>query len=498
MRRIIFISGLVIVAAVGGLVAGLILASGSGNKFAGSGGTLSTTGPHAVPAGNAMAVKTSPKRKILYYWDPMVGPSSISPKPGISSMGMALIPVYAPSSGAGTPGEVTVDPAMVQDMGIQTAPVTLGTLVHPVRVVGYLRTPAPGRYSITIRASGWIGKLFATTNGTTVKKGARLFTLYSPAILAAEEELIAAQKALAAARKIADRSAIRDTRELVQSVELRLYYLAVGWPQIKKIARTLKPVEYVTFYSPTDGVLTDIKVHQKSQITAGTTAMRVDTLSTLWLDAYVYENQLPWIHMGQHVAARIAAFPGHTFDGKIIFIDAFENPRNHTTAVRIELPNARNELRPGMYALADIHTTPFKHAILIPRRAVINSGTGEVTFVEISHGHFDPVPVRTGLSGGIGMRHVLQVLSGVGPGQKVVTSGQFMIDVESQLNEIKSRFMPKVPTTAAATSPNKSTPTTPDAGEGPPGGSTDGAAKPAAMPKGMKMPVTKPNSALSQ
>ncbi len=498
MRRIIFISGLVIVAAVGGLVAGLILASGSGNKFAGSGGTLSTTGPHAVPAGNAMAVKTSPKRKILYYWDPMVGPSSISPKPGISSMGMALIPVYAPSSGAGTPGEVTVDPAMVQDMGIQTAPVTLGTLVHPVRVVGYLRTPAPGRYSITIRASGWIGKLFATTNGTTVKKGARLFTLYSPAILAAEEELIAAQKALAAARKIANHSAIRDTRELVQSVELRLYYLAVGWPQIKKIARTLKPVEYVTFYSPTDGVLTDIKVHQKSQITAGTTAMRVDTLSTLWLDAYVYENQLPWIHMGQHVAARIAAFPGHTFDGKIIFIDAFENPRNHTTAVRIELPNARNELRPGMYALADIHTTPFKHAILIPRRAVINSGTGEVTFVEISHGHFDPVPVRTGLSGGIGMRHVLQVLSGVGPGQKVVTSGQFMIDVESQLNEIKSRFMPKVPTTAAATSPNKSTPTTPDAGEGPPGGSTDGAAKPAAMPKGMKMPVTKPNSALSQ
>ena len=491
MRRIIFISGLVIVAAVAGLVAGLMLASGSANKSAGSAGIRSTSGAPSVSPENAMAVKDAPKRKILYYWVPMVGPSSISPKPGISSMGMALIPVYATQSRTTTAGEVRVDPAMVQNMGIQTGLVTLGPLIHPVRVVGYLRTPALGRYSITIRASGWIGKLFATTNGTSVKKGAKLFTLYSPAILAAEEELIAAQKSLLAARKIADSSAVRDTRELVRSVELRLYYLAVGWPQIKKIERTLKPVEYITFYSPTDGVLTDIKVHQKSQITAGTTAMRIDTLSTLWLDAYVYENQLPWIRAGQHVAARIAAFPGHTFDGKIIFIDAFENPQNHTTSVRIELPNTRKELRPGMYALADIHTTPFKHAILIPRRAVINSGTGEVTFVEISHGHFDPVAVRTGLSGGIGMRHVLQVLSGVGPGQKVVTSGQFMIDVESQLNEIKSRFMPKMPTIANAPSPKNAMPAPSDAQKNSPGGPSGRAIKPAAMPKGMKMPAKK-------
>ncbi len=498
MRRSIIIAGLVILAAVAGLAAGLFLASGFGKKSAGSAGITSTSRASAVSVGKIVAVKTRSKRKILYYWDPMVGPSSISPKPGISSMGMALIPVYAPQTGAAMAGAVLVDPAMVQNMGIQTSRVTVGPLVHPVRVVGYLRAPAPDRYSITIRVGGWIGKLFATTNGTFVKKGAKLFTLYSPRIVAAEEELVAAQNSLVAARKTADASAIRDARELVGSVEMRLHYLGVSLPQIKSVERSLTALKYITFSSPANGVLTDIKVYQKSRLNAGVTAMRVENLSTLWMDAYVYENQLPWIRMGQRVAARIAAFPGHTFDGKIIFIDALENPQNHSTAVRIELPNARAELRPGMYALADIHTTPFKHAILIPRRAVINTGTGEVTFVEISHGHFDPVKVRTGLSGGIGLRHVLQVLSGVGPGQKVVTSGQFMIDVESQLNEIKSRFMPKVPDAASARPRIRTTSARADAPKKPLGGSPAGAAKTAAMPKGMKMPATHPHSALPQ
>ncbi len=436
VRRILLMIFLVLAVGGGGFFAGLFLAK----RFAAApGGAVRTAGGQSAAAAGKKRTASHP-RKILYWWDPMVGPASISPQPGLSSMGMPLIPVYAPASSASVAGQVRVNPAMVQDMGIQTARVTLGSLTHPVRAVGSLRVAAPQRYSITIRAGGWIGKLYATTNGAEIRKGQKLFTLYSPRIVTAEDELIAAQKSLRAARKTAVRSAESDARELVRSVELRLAYLGVNDAQIKQVEKTLHAPTYVNFYSPAAGVLLDVKVRQKSRLNAGATAMRIENFSTLWLDSYVYENQLPWIRMGQRVTATIAAFAGKTFSGKIIFIAPYENPYNHTTAIRIVLDNSSHKLRPGMYALADIRTEPVMRTMLVPRRAVINTGTGELVFVEISRGHFDPVTVKTGLRGEHGM---VQVLSGLGPGQRVVTSGQFMIDVESRLNQIKARFMPK-------------------------------------------------------
>ena len=401
VRRILLMIFLVLAVGGGGFFAGLFLAK----RFAAApGGAVRTAGGQSAAAAGKKRTASHP-RKILYWWDPMVGPASISPQPGLSSMGMPLIPVYAPASSASVAGQVRVNPAMVQDMGIQTARVTLGSLTHPVRAVGSLRVAAPQRYSITIRAGGWIGKLYATTNGAEIRKGQKLFTLYSPRIVTAEDELIAAQKSLRAARKTAVRSAESDARELVRSVELRLAYLGVNDAQIKQVEKTLHAPTYVNFYSPAAGVLLDVKVRQKSRLNAGATALRIENFSTLWLASYVYENLY-----------------------------------NHTTAIRIVLDNSSHKLRPGMYALADIRTEPVVRTILVPRRAVINTGTGELTFVEISRGHFDPVTVKTGLRGDHGL---VQVLSGLGPGQRVVTSGQFMIDVESQLNQIKARFMPK-------------------------------------------------------
>ena len=475
MRRTLSLSLAVVVALAIGLALGLWLGGARHNtSTARQSNRLS---PHGTTMSQAAAAK--PKRKVLYWWDPMVGPASISPKPGISSMGMALIPVYAPASGASIPGEVRVGPAMVQDMGIQTQEVTIGALSRLVRTVGYLRVPAPQRYSVTIRTGGWIGKLYATTNGAMIRKGQKLFTLYSPSIVAAENELIAAQQSLLAARKTGNVGVIRDTRGLRTSVEMRLDYLGVSKSQVKEIEHSARPITFVHFYSPAAGYLVDVKVQQKSRIDAGVTALRIENLKSLWLDTYIYENQIPWVHIGQSVTARIAAFPGQTFTGKIIFIDPFENPISHTVAVRVVLDNASHDLRPGMYALANIRTQPAQHAILAPRSAIINTGTGELAFVEISRGHFDPVTVKTGLNGEHG---TVQILSGLGPSQKVVTSGQFMIDVESQLNQVKARFMPKLskgkPTAPAhAPKPNGPQTVTPPA-----------TTKPATtMPKGMKM-----------
>lgn len=450
--RILLTVWMVVLFGVAGVFVGLILGGGHHQARPASAIAAPADGVHTTTA-PAVSSTTKPKRKILYWWDPMVGASSISPKPGISSMGMALVPVYAPSGDSNNPGQVHVDPAMVQNMGFQTGSVTLGALTKHVRTVGTLQVAAPDRVAITMRTDGWIGKLFATTNGTAVRRGQPLFTLYSPTIVAAEQELVAAQKMVAMAKKSADSQAIGQARELVQAISMRLKFLGVNHATIQTVLKTLKPDVYVTFSSPASGILADVKVQQKSPISAGMTVMRIDDLSTLWLNTYVYENQLPWIAMKQRVVARIAAFPGRKFTGRIVFIDPLENPENHTITVRVALDNSEGKLRPGMFALADILTRPVKHAILVPRRAVINTGTDELVFIETSHGHFDPVKVTTGLVGAHGL---VQVLSGLGPGQKVVTSGQFMIDVESRYNQIKARYLPKttVAKPAAGTMPN--------------------------------------------
>ncbi len=438
MRLRLITTGLVgIICAIFGFMLAIVLQSALGHAV--GGGVAGQSKPNKTAELSATK-KAVPKRKILYWWDSMVGASSISPKPGISSMGMPLKPVYAPSSESNNPGQVHVDPAMVQNMGIQTGLVTLGALTRRVRTVGTLQVAAPKRVAITVRADGWIGKLFATTNGQIIRRGQPLFTLYSPKIVAAEQELVAAQKMVSMAGKGADRQAIGQARELVRSVSMRLKFLGVNQVTIQRVLKTLKPEVYVTFTSPANGILAEIKVQQKSPITAGMTVMRVDDLSTLWLNTYVYENQLPWIAMKQRVVASIAAFPGKQFTGRIIFIDPLENPENHTITVRVALDNSDGMLRPGMFALVDVLTSPLKHTILVPRRAVINTGTGELVFIETSHGHFDPVKVTTGLVGAHGL---VQVISGLGPGQKVVTSGQFMIDVESQYSQLKARFLPK-------------------------------------------------------
>ena len=464
MKRIILPIALLILGGIAGLLAGLILAGNFAARMPKSGVLTASTASAKNFVTAVAAVKK--KRKILYYWDPMVGPSSISHKPGIGSMGMPLIPVYASGTVTSTPGEVHVDPAMVQNMGVQTAKVTLGALVHVVRTVGLVRTAAPLRYDITMRTGGWIGKLYATTNGATIRKGQKLFTLYSPRIVAAEDELVAAQKAVSRIRKTAHPTAIRPALQLRHSVELRLRYLGVDRAQINQVEKTLHALTYVTFHSPVNGQLIDVQARQKSRINAGATVMRIEKLAMLWLDTYVYENQLPWIHMGQRVTATLPAFPGRTFEGAVVFIDPYENPQTHTTIVRIVLKNATGKLRAGMYALADIHTPPVAHALLAPNRAIIHTGTGELAFVEISRGHFDPVRVSTGLRGDHGL---VQVLSGLKPGQKVVTSGQFLIDVESQMTEVTARFMNKTP---AATNPAAAKPSF---------------ARPAQLPPGMKL-----------
>jgi Cu(I)/Ag(I) efflux system membrane fusion protein len=370
------------------------------------------------------------QRKILYYWDPMLGPSSISQKPGKSAMGMDLVPVYADEQSGGP--AVTIDATIVQNMGVRTALVARGPLQKSVRAVGMLEVPEPGQHDVNLKINGWIKKLYANQEGMHVHKGEPLFDLYSPDLLIAEQELIGALKSFKALDPKASESLRSEARELVDSAKQKLRLWDIADEDIEAIAAADRPPDSVPFRSPADGDVIDKTVVEGSAVQAGMKIMRIEEHTKLWLDAQVYENDIALVALGQRVTATVDAQPGKTYSGPITFIYPHLDHMTRTATVRITLDNSNHELRPGMFATANIATTPISDAVWVPREAVIDTGTRQIAFVALPEGHFEPRKVRVGL---MGDDDRVQILEGLAPGETVVTSGQFLLDVESRTTE---------------------------------------------------------------
>jgi RND family efflux transporter MFP subunit len=401
----------------------------------------------ASPAGN----QGKPARKIRYYWDPMLGPSSIADKPGKSAMGMDLVPVYEDEAlGAGTESsggpEVRVESAVVQNMGIRMSEVTRGPLIKSIRTVGVLRVPEPNQHDLALKINGWIERLYADTEWMHVKRGEALYEVYSPDLQVASEELIGAMRALHAIDPAAPDEVRRQGQALVDSARQKLRLWDVDDEQIDKIAKATVAPPTVLFYSPFNGDVTDKMVMHGSNFQAGAKLIRIEDRSTLWLEAVVYEDQISMLAIGQEVQATVAGMPGKVFKGKISFIYPRIDPATRTVTVRVVLDNADLQLIPGQYVTADIVTRPVADAIQVPREAVIDTGTRQIAFVVRSPGQFDPVEVHMGLVGDDGR---VQVISGLEVGQSVVTSGQFLLDVESRTTEAINKLR-SAPTTQPA------------------------------------------------
>jgi RND family efflux transporter MFP subunit len=372
------------------------------------------------------------QKKIAYWWDPMLGPPSISNHPGKSAMGMDLVPVYESEISAGP--SIRIDPTVVQNMGVTTAPVVRGPLTATVRAVGVLQTPEPALHDVTLRISGYIEKLYADTEGMSVSKGDPLFELYSPDLQLAEQELIGAEQNLKALDANANQTAREDAQNLVESAEQKLRFWDVAERDIDTIAAAAQAPKTVPFRSPTDGDVVDKMVVDGSAVQAGMKVMRIEDHSRLWLDAQVYESQIPMVKIGEEVNATMDSVPGRTFSGKVMFIYPHVDHMSRTELVRTTLNNSDHQLKPGMYATAEIMTQPAPDAILAPREAVIDTGTKQIVFVmdPNSAGHFEPRNVRVGMSGD---DDKVQIVEGLAPGDQVVTSGQFLMDVESRTTE---------------------------------------------------------------
>ncbi len=440
MRRRISLGGVFVAVVV---VVGLSLVAGYR-----AGAQQARTADNPRPPAAAMAA-----HKIKYYWDPMLGPSSISDKPGVSAMGMDLVPVFDDGNGAADVGEVRIDPAVVQNMGIRTAVATRGSLTQTIRTVGVLRVPEPAIHEVSLRVSGWIERLYADQEGMHVKAGDPLFAVYSPDLQVAADELISAQKSVAALDPAAAAPVRAEVTAMAESAKRKLWLWGVADQDIDAIAKSSAAPKSVVFRSPADGEITEKMVVDGSSVQAGMKLMRIEDRCRLWLDAVVYEGQMSAIALGQKVEATTDSLPGRTFRGTVTFISPRIDPATQTETIRAVLDNSDLALAPGTYVTVNVSTRPLDDVVMVPREAVIDTGVRQVAFVTKSDGHFTPVEVRLGASGD---KDRVQVVQGLSAGDVVVSSGQFLMDVESRTNEAINKLTSARPaeTVALAAAPS--------------------------------------------
>ncbi|MBC7944490.1 MAG: efflux RND transporter periplasmic adaptor subunit [Burkholderiales bacterium] len=366
------------------------------------------------------------EKKILYWHDPMV-PQQKFDKPGKSPfMDMQLVPVYADgSSGEADDGSITISPRVVQNIGVRTAPVETGTFSRQVNTVGTVAFDERGIEVVESRASGWVEKLYVKAENDPVRRGQLLAEIYAPDLLAAQEEYLLALKIAGDADD-----------SLAQAARSRLSLLGLTEAQIRALEKTRKPQRRVAFYSPIDGIVAKLGVRQGMAVNPGMVMFNLVDLSTVWVNAEIVEAQAAWITEGKAVEARVPALPGKTFHGKVAYITPEVMRETRTLIARIVLDNPNLRLKPGMYADLTLSGGENKNTLLVPTEAVIKTGKRSLIILAMGEGKFKPAEVTTGMEAD-GKTEIQQ---GLEQGQRVVASGQFLIDSESSLRTALDRL----------------------------------------------------------
>jgi Cu(I)/Ag(I) efflux system membrane fusion protein/cobalt-zinc-cadmium efflux system membrane fusion protein len=368
----------------------------------------------------------SGERKILYWRAPM-DPNEIYDKPGKSKMGMDLVPVYEDETG-GT-GLVSIDPIVVQNMNVKTAVVESKSLSSKVITNGILTTNEKSEYIVTTRVNGWIENLYINYTGQHVAKGEKLMDIYSPELVAAQQELITALNYQDAV-KGSGYNDVRDSGdELLKNAIRKLELLQLSDKDIERLKETKEVKTYVTLYAQNSGTVLEKNILDGQKIMAGAPLLRIADLSMLWLTADIYEHELSKVKEGSQAEIKFGYLPGKTYKGKVSFIYPTLDPKTRTAKIRIDVNNSRNELKPAMFANVIISGKAFGVNPVVPENAVLRGGRKDLVILALGNGKFKPQEITLGeYSDGY-----YQVLSGLSAGSVVVTSAQFLIDSESNL-----------------------------------------------------------------
>lgn len=386
--------------------------------------------PLAIVASTKAADQASAgEGKILYYQDPM-HPWYRSDKPGIApDCGMKLVPVYA-SEAPLPPGGVQISPARQQQMGVTTAKAEYRTVDRVVRATGQVDIDETRVASVSTKVSGWVQKVFVDSTFQYVTQGEPLFTVYSPDLLAAQQEYLLALKA----RKTLGQSSILEVNadgvSLLDAARMKLSLLDVTPDQIHALETTGKPAREVTVYSPAVGHVRERKVFPNQYVTPETELYKIVDHSSMWIYAEVHEPDIPDVSEGQEAVVTSEALPGQKLKGRVSFIQPHLMEETRTERVRMEFPNPSMKLEPGMFVNVEFHRG-LGRRLTVPVDAVLDSGTHQRVFVDRGKGVFEPRTVTVGSRSG----DYAVILSGLRAGELVVTRANFLIDSESNLRE---------------------------------------------------------------
>ena len=384
--------------------------------------------PSVAPAGKAAA-----DRKVLYWYDPMY-PKSKFDKPGKSPyMDMQLVPKYADE--AADDGTVKISPRVVQNLGVRTAEAKMGSLDRRFEGVGSIAYNERGVVQLQSRAAGFVEKLHARAPLDAVKKGAPLVEIFYPEWAGAQEEYL-----------LLRRHASVEMKAIAAAARQRLALLGMSEAEIAAVEREGKARARFTVTSPISGVIAELGVREGMTVMAGAPLFRIVDLSTVWVNAEVPETQAARVQPGAQVEARVAAYPETVFRGRVGAILPEVSAATRTLRTRIELANPDARLKPGMFATLFFAGERGQEAVIVPSEAVIRTGERSVIILEQDRGKFHAAVVEIGLESG----GQSEIRKGLKPGDRVVLSGQFLIDSEASLSATVARLEgpPEAPPTS--------------------------------------------------
>ncbi|OUS30710.1 efflux transporter periplasmic adaptor subunit [Thalassotalea sp. 42_200_T64] len=358
--------------------------------------------------------KDAAKQEPLYWVAPMDA-NYRRDKPGKSPMGMDLVAVYddggkGPDEG---PGTIRISPDVINNLGVRTATVSYSTMHTQINTVGYVVYDEDKLVHVHPRVEGWVEKLFVKSTGDRVKKGQPLYQLYSPELVNAQEELLLA--------------IMSNNKRLINAAETRLVTLKLPKSAITQLKKNKKVQHNITFYAPQNGVVENLKIREGFFIKPGSTIMSIGDLSQIWVEAEVFERQAAQVKTGTPVTMTLDYLPGQRWQGKVDYIYPTLDAKTRTVKVRLRFSNEHGLFKPNMFAQIAIHTNSDERVLLIPKEALIRTGSQDRVVLALGEGSFKSIEVSVGRLN----NNKVEILTGLLEGEKVVSSAQFLIDSES-------------------------------------------------------------------
>jgi Cu(I)/Ag(I) efflux system membrane fusion protein len=399
-------------------------------------------GPHASGGASSQHAVAAPaadakgdRRKILYYRNPM-GLPDVSPAPKKDSMGMDYIPVYADETKDG-PATVRIGSERVQRLGVRTETVMRRDLVRPIRAVGTLRYDERRTFIVSTKYDGWIEDLAVNATGDEVREGQTLMQVYSPDLMLAQRDyLLALNRGRRGEGK--DRPTEPEAAgRYVEAARQRLDLLDFPSAERRRLEQDGASRRTLAIPAPVTGTVIEKMAIEGMRFKAGDPLYKIVDLSSMWLIAEIFEQDLAQVAVGQAATVRLKAYPNAPFAGRVTFLAPAVSTATRTVPVRIEIPNERRLLRADMYADVEIAAPVGRPALLaVSESAVIDNGTRRVVLVDLGDGRFQPRQVRLGAAAD----GYVEVVEGVGEGETVVVSANFLIDAESNLRAALDAF----------------------------------------------------------